>query len=256
MLAEERFSKILSIIEKEGSVNIQQLMAELDASESTVRRDLTTMAQKNQLIKVHGGAVSKNQSIRTNDEEVHQRRTLNTAEKIRIGKYAAELIRPDDFVYIDAGTTTEMIIQHIKVKKAVFVTNGITHARLLSNMGCTVYIIGGEFKAATEAIVGEEAVASLNKYNFTKGFWGTNGITVKNGFTTPEVKEAMVKRMSMLHCKEPFIVADPSKFSKISSIQFADFGQATVLTTKLQEDSYKKYKNIVEVDEYDLHSNF
>ena len=45
MLAEERFSRILSIIEAEGSATIQELMTALDASESTVRRDLITMVQ-------------------------------------------------------------------------------------------------------------------------------------------------------------------------------------------------------------------
>ena len=55
MLAEERFSRILSIIEAEGSATIQELMTALDASESTVRRDLITMDENGLLTKVHGG---------------------------------------------------------------------------------------------------------------------------------------------------------------------------------------------------------
>ena len=46
----------------------------------------------------------------------------------------------------------------------------------------------------TEAIVGEEAVSSVEKYNFTKGFWGANGISMQRGFSTPELKEALVKK--------------------------------------------------------------
>ena len=69
MLAEERFSKILSIIETEGSATMQELMAALDASESTVRRDLNTMDDNGLLTKVHGGAVAKRPSIRTHDEK-------------------------------------------------------------------------------------------------------------------------------------------------------------------------------------------
>ena len=55
MLAEERFSSILSIIEAAGSATIQELMTALDASESTVRRDLITMDENGLLTKVHGG---------------------------------------------------------------------------------------------------------------------------------------------------------------------------------------------------------
>jgi DeoR family fructose operon transcriptional repressor len=104
-----------------------------------------------------------------------------------------------------------------------------------------------EFKSTTEAIVGDEAVVTLDKYNFTKGFWGTNGITVKNGFTTPEIKEAMVKKKSMENSKEKYILADDSKFSQVSSIKFADFEDAVIITNALSNDNYKKYKNIKEV---------
>ena len=43
MLTEERFAKILSILESMGSVTVQQLMTELNASESTIRRDLNAL---------------------------------------------------------------------------------------------------------------------------------------------------------------------------------------------------------------------
>lgn len=247
MLAEERFEKILSIIEKEGSATVQQLMAELDASESTIRRDLNAMDGNGLLTKVHGGAVAKKPQIRTYDENISNRKMMNAEEKRKIAKYAAVLIQPDDFVYIDAGTTTEMMIDFIESTQAVFVTDALGHAKHLADRGFRVYILGGEFKSVTEAIVGEEAIENLDKYNFTKGFWGTNGVTPVNGFTTPEIKEAMVKKKSMENCKERYVLADSSKFSQISSIKFAEFGDAAILTTQLQQKTYQKYKNIVEV---------
>lgn len=73
-------------------------------------------------------------------------------------------------VYLDAGTTTEMIIDFLKEYDVIYVTNGITHARKLMNAGFKVHLIGGEIKAVTEAVVGEEALEQLDKYNFTKGF--------------------------------------------------------------------------------------
>ncbi len=249
MLAEERFAKILSIIENEGSVTVQQLMTELEASESTVRRDLHLLDKKGQLIKVHGGAMAKQPVFHTRDENVQNRKLLHAGEKRIIAEYAAGLIQPEDFVYIDAGTTTELVIDFIKDTQAVFVTNAIGHARKLSEKGLRVYILGGEFKSTTEAIVGEEAVLTLDKYHFTKGFWGTNGISVKTGFTTPEVKEAMVKKKSMENCKKRYVLADASKFSQISSIKFAEFSDADILTTGLRQESLKQYKNIMEVGE-------
>ena len=130
MLTEERFTRILSILESMGSVTVQQLMTELDASESTIRRDLNTLDANGQLIKVHGGAILKNTSYST-DDEVMQRRERNKGAKEKIAKYAAGLIEPGDFVYIDAGTTTDLMIDFITVRQAVFVTNAITHAKNL-----------------------------------------------------------------------------------------------------------------------------
>ena len=247
MLTEERFTRILSILESMGSVTVQQLMTELDASESTIRRDLNTLDANGQLIKVHGGAILKNTAYSTEDDEVMQRRERNKGAKEKIAKYAAGLIEPGDFVYIDAGTTTDLMIDFITVRQAVFVTNAISHAKRLAERGFTVYLLGGEFKAVTEAIVGEEAVTTLEKYNFTKGFWGTNGVSLQKGYSTPELKEAMVKKKSMENCKECFVLADESKFNQISSVTFAPFEGATVITTGLSLPAYKKCKNVIDV---------
>ena len=247
MLTEERFAKILSILESMGSVTVQQLMTELNASESTIRRDLNALDANGQLTKVHGGAILKTVAYSTKDDNVISRKEKNRDAKNKIAKYAAEQIAPGDFVYLDAGTTTELMIEYITSHQAVFVTNAISHAKRLAERGFTVYLLGGEFKAVTEAIVGEEAVAALEKYNFTKGFWGANGVTKGNGFTTPDVKEAMVKKKSMQKTKERYVLCDSSKFGEVCSISFAEFKSARIITTKIENNEYRGMKNITEV---------
>lgn len=246
MLAEERFGKILNILEEEGSVEVSVLMEKLHTSESTIRRDLNTMDAKGLLTKVHGGAVKKKNSYRTKDDLVDLRKEQHVSQKKKIAHAAAQRIEDDDVIYIDAGTTTDFMITDNLNKHAVYVTNAVGHAKKLSGIGCRVYLLGGEFKGATDAIVGEEAVCSLDKYNFTKGFFGTNGITVKQGFTTPEVKEALIKQRAMEHAKEVYILADSSKFSEVSSVTFGRMEEAVVLTEKIPEE-YKGIKNIKEV---------
>lgn len=255
MLTEERFKKILELVERNKSVSIGQLMSVLQASESTVRRDLAALHRSNKLIKVRGGALSLN-SYDTRDDSVIIRKERNLEEKNQIAAYAASLLEKNDFVYLDAGTTTELVIDFLTEKDITFVTNAVGHAKKLSQAGYTVYILGGEFKSTTEAIVGVEAVESLSKYNFTKGFWGTNGVSISRGFSTPDVKEAMVKKKAMENCRECYILSDPSKFSKISSITFAGFTSATIITTQIDNEVYLNYKNIIEVKKDDLHSNF
>ena len=249
MLTEERYGKILSLLEEQGSVKVTELMQLFDASESTVRRDLNTLDENGKLLKVHGGAILRGTVFHTQDDDVLLRRNMHRDEKAAIAKYAASLITADDFIYLDAGTTTDSMIDFMDVKPSCVVTNAVAHAKRLSELGCEVYIIGGEFKASTEAVVGAEGVECFDKYNFTKGFFGTNGINVEKGYTTPDVKEAMVKKKAMANCRQCYILGDKSKFAQISSVTFAPFASADVITTGLTLESYRKYKNIKEVEE-------
>ena len=95
--------------------------------------------------------------------------------------------------------------------------------------------------------MGEEAVSSVEKYNFTKGFWGANGISMQRGFSTPELKEALVKKRSMENCRDCYILADDSRFNQISSVTFAPFESAKIITTGLTKPAYRKSKNVIEI---------
>lgn len=122
MLAEERFREIQKYVESHGTVTVQELTDLLNTSESTVRRDLTELHKRGTLIKVHGGATTVGTSVRTRDEELSVRRDRNTEEKHKIAAYAAELIEADDFVYLDAGSSVDLLIDELNEESAVFVT--------------------------------------------------------------------------------------------------------------------------------------
>ncbi|SHJ26057.1 transcriptional regulator, DeoR family [Hespellia stercorisuis DSM 15480] len=246
-MTEERFAEILQIVNQKKSVTVQELTRHLGTSESTIRRDLTSLHKANKLIKVHGGATAIDMEYATKDAEVSVRRDLNIEEKSRIGAYAATLIQPDDFIYLDAGTSTDYLIDCIEERGAVYVTNAISHAQKLLRRGFSVYLLGGELKKTTEAIVGGEALNSLKKYNFTKGFFGTNGIDEEHGLTTPDVNEALVKEQAVKRCRESYILADSTKFGQISPVRFAEFADVLVITSELKEQKFQNKKNIVEV---------
>lgn len=249
MLSEKRYNLILEKLERESVVYLNDLVKYLNTSESTIRRDLTALDKAGLLKKVHGGAtLLKEVSINTTDDIVENRQALNIDEKLKIAEYAASLIEDNDLVYIDAGTTTELMINFINNTKAIFVTNGIVHARKLIKKKCTTYILGGELKLATESIVGAETVNSLRKYNFTKGFFGSNGVDIERGFTTPDVKEAMVKSEALHRSKKRFVLCDNSKFDEISSITFANIKEAKIITRGLENNRYRYETEILEVE--------
>lgn len=256
MLTEERFNKILKIISEQKSVTVQELTELLNSSESTIRRDLNALHKLGKLIKVHGGATAIDMDYNTKDFEVSVRYDLNKEQKKKIGAYAASLIEENDFIYIDAGTTTEFMIDYITEKSAVFVTNAITHAVKLSNRGFKVFVTGGEFKNTTEALIGNETVENLKKYNFTKGFFGANGVSKKANLSTPDVTEALTKKGALAQCRKSYILCDSSKFGKISSVTFGKLSEAIIITDKLTDEDIRKETEVVEVIWYDLYCYF
>ena len=122
MLTEERKAKILEIVNKKKSVSVPDLIKKFGVSESTIRRDITSLSREGKILKVHGGAVKLEE--RTNDDE-----------KIRIARYAASLIQSGDVVFIDAGTTTHFMLDFITEKRATYVTNAVSHAKDLVRKG-------------------------------------------------------------------------------------------------------------------------
>ena len=119
MLTEERYSKILECLNEYKTVTVTQLAEALNASESTIRRDLNSLATMKKIIKVHGGATVLNDSFNFSEHPVEAKEKMFSEEKAAIAKYAASTIRKNDFVFIDAGTTTDKMIDFITESSAI-----------------------------------------------------------------------------------------------------------------------------------------
>lgn len=248
MLTEERYSLILEQVKKNKSVKLIELCELLKISESTVRRDLTVLDQKGLLRKVHGGAISiDDSSFNLVEHDMESKSKMFAEEKNVIAAFAASLIDDGDFVFIDEGTTTEKMIDFLPNKNVTFVTNAFVHAKKMAQKGFKVYIPAGEIKTTTEAIVGAECVSSLQNYNFTKSFIGANGISFSGGISTPDRNEASVKAMVVQNSKNVYVLADHSKFDQITSVTFAQLGQVKIITDKLNDKKYLTKTNIKEV---------
>lgn len=246
VLTEERYATILRILEEKKAVTVLELTKALHASESTVRRDLTALHKSGRLYKVYGGATALDNNYSTAEEDMQTKQDLHPEEKVAIAHKAASLIGRNDFVYLDAGTTTLHLIDFLPDTSATFVTNGIQHASRLAAKGCKVFILGGKLKAATEAVVGTEALNNLKCYNFTKGFFGTNGISQNSGFSTPDSSEGIIKGAALQRCTKAYVLADQSKFNKIFPISFANISSATIITGHLLDRKYRDYTTIIE----------
>lgn len=230
MLADKRHAQILEIVNGEGSATVVDLAADLGISESTIRRDLEKLDEAGLLSKVHGGAVALDTEGVTRDIPVAERSGQHVAEKRIIAASAAELVSPRDFVFLDAGSTVDALVDALTEKRAAYATNCVSHALKLASKGFDVQVLGGKLKNATEALVGPDANAAIARYHFTLGFWGTNGVDLDAGFTTPDNYEAEVKRLSMHQTIHRFVLCDASKLGRTSLVTFAGATDAVIVT--------------------------
>lgn len=251
LLAEQRMDRILEELSRRESVSVAYLSQTIGVSEATVRRDLTELAQRGKLNKVHGGALPLRENFRGDFQgeelDMEVKRQLHTPEKKRIAQYAASLIRDDDVVFLDAGSTVMHMAEYIRASRAVFVTNSVECLQRLPRLGLRTYVLGGVLKPGTLAVIGGEAMEGLKRYNFTKAFLGINGISLDQGFTTPDPEEAMVKALAAARSRETWVLADSSKFDMITAASVFPLEQAAVITDHLRDLSYLDHTVVKEV---------
>lgn len=248
MIAEERRVRIAEMVNAHGAMSLADLMEELDASESTIRRDLSHLNKAGLLRRVHGGATKLSTfEVVLANTALEIRRSEHMPEKRAIAAYAATLIGPEDFVFLDGGSTADCLVEAITETNATYFTNSVPLALRLITKGCHTYLPGGEVSPVSEVLVGSDTVDRIRRCHFTIGFFGTNGADPQNGFTTPGVGEAAVKRVALEHSVRSYIITDSSKFKTMSLVKFASFDDATIITDHIENSGYKKAGTIVEV---------
>ena len=137
MFAEERRAEIAKLVATARRVNGAELARRYDVTMETVRRDLAALEADGKLRRVHGGAVTAEQSTSV-ESSIGSRQSMNTPEKQRIAARAYQLLRESDAgaVVLDAGSTTEILADLI-ASSDFTLKNGadriiITHALHLS----------------------------------------------------------------------------------------------------------------------------
>lgn len=246
MLTPERHQLIVSLLKENGVVKLQELVERTNSSESTIRRDLVQLEDKNILKRIHGGA-SLVQGNRVEPSYI-EKSSKNIKEKRAIAQYASQLIHEGDSIYLDAGTTSQELIPFLNHEGITVVTNAVNLIEPLLEKGITTYLTGGVVKPQTKALIGSRALESLNLYRFDKCFLGVNGIDLKYGYTTPDPEEALIKQTAMGLASECYILADHTKFNEVSFSKVSSLKDAVLITdnglTKSELESYQGHINI------------
>ena len=231
MLKSKRKEIILSRLEQNKSVTLDELTSILETSESTVRRDLDEL--ESFLKRVHGGAelpYSLGQELSNQEKAIK-----NVQKKLDIARQTAKLIAKQDVIFIDAGTTTELLIDFLPHEQLTVVTNSIHHAAKLVDRGIKTIIIGGAVKHSTDASIGQVAINQIRQITVDKAFLGMNGID-EVYLTTPDLEEAAIKEAIINNSQQTFILMDSSKIGQVTFAKVKEINDINLVTNKTDSE--------------------
>jgi DeoR/GlpR family transcriptional regulator of sugar metabolism len=234
LLREERKRKISQFIKDNKEASVPELSKLFGVSESTIRRDLEELDGQGEIQRAHGGAVSVERSAP--EPPVVHRMVENEEEKRRIGQAAARLVQDGEVIFLGSGTTTLEVARSLDDKKNLTViTNALNVAnQLAGKQNITVIVIGGLLRHSELSLVGHITEQALKELRADKVIMGMRAISVQEGLTNDYLPETMTDRAIVNFAPEVIVVADHSKFGKVSTALVAPITSVGKIVTDIR----------------------
>ena len=233
-LIQERRNRIIRYINENRKADIRQLADLLGESEITIRRDLIELEKAKKLIRVHGGAILNEQKKSVwQTSSIYNRLERNREDKERIARMAATLIHNDESLFIDGGSSNQILAPLIRdLKNMLFVTNSPDIADiLLENEENRIIQIGGEMTRDTHLTIGPDAEDNIRKYYVDKCITSVSGVDPDVGCYAAIPMEASMKRTLVSQARETILLVDSSKFSRKAFCLAFDMSKVMAVVT-------------------------
>jgi DeoR family deoxyribose operon repressor len=247
-----RFAQILEILKVHSSTTVKELSASLGVSEMTVRRDLARLASENYVKLFHGGVRFNSGSIATKRIEEDKRYMLSDEEnmmvdeKQRIARKAASLIQPNDVIFLDTGSTAELVCEYLPPDLPLMVICYTLNVmlRVYRRNNLKLILAGGYFHSNNMMFESSENVDLIRRSRVNKAFLSARGVSEPLGVTTADESEVNLKRAAIQVSQERILLVDSSKFDKVSSAYYAELKDFTMIVTDGRApEEYRKLFN-------------
>lgn len=227
----ERRGRITELIAEKGFLRVNELSDLFQVSEVTIRNDLDVLAGQGLLVRNHGGAMANTTASLTSAFD--HRASLNLEEKRRIGRAAASLVTPGETIILDAGTTVMELAKSLNgVSPLTVVTNALNVATQVGALpDVHVILVGGVLSRETISTVGYYAERDLGELVAQKVFLGAHTVEWESGVTSPSIEVAQVKRAMIRAARQVILLADSSKWGRVTFAKVVPLTTVHVLVT-------------------------
>ncbi|MGD0346140.1 MAG: DeoR/GlpR family DNA-binding transcription regulator [Terracidiphilus sp.] len=230
MKAAERQLRIRQMLETRDFIDSETLGRELEASESSVRRDLDILEQDGVLKRVYGGAVSvQAPANRAFDYTVESFRLSD--EKSRIARLTAGLIENGQTVILDGGSTVAAVARELAAKSLHIVTNSLPIAESLETLrNIELTLTGGYLDPRLRVMLGPFCEQMLGAIRADAVIMGIGGIT-EAGLSNNNTLVVGSEQKMIEVASRVIIVADHTKFGRGGMIPVAPLAAAQIVVS-------------------------
>lgn len=225
LLTEERRREILSILDQNGRVTVEEVVQKFGISAVTARSDLDALARSGNLIRSHGGGIRP--LTAAPEHSLTARKAMHHEEKVRIAYAAVQLIRPLQTVILCSGSTSAELARQIFLstpENITVITYALNVATALAEIpNISLVMLGGFLRCPSTALVGPHAEQMLESLHADHCFLNTVGLDADIGLTTLDIMEAQLNQRMIKAATEVTVMADSSKFGHRSLSLIADF---------------------------------
>jgi len=230
-----RHHHILDIARRTGNVSVDALAAEMGVTPQTIRKDLNILARRSMLSRVHGGAVVTS-GVDNLDREA--RRHVAAGAKAAIGAAAAALVPNGASLFINIGTTTEAMAQHLRDHRDLLViTNNLNVVEILARQP-TIQVIaaGGKVRPSDGAVVGALAMDFIRGFKVDYALIGASAVDSTGTILDFDVDEVRVSQTIIAQSRTVILGVDQSKFGRAAPVSIGGVDAVDYLVTDRLDD--------------------
>lgn len=212
----DRKTKIVEIVNKKGSISVNELADILGTSQVTVRKELTDLDDKGLIKREHGYA------IKLDNNRIDNRIGINYGLKKAIAYIAADSISDGETVMIESGSTNTLLAEAIsKTKKNVtIITNSTYIANYIQEYKETqVILLGGFYQRESQVNTGPLTKWCAEQFMVDKIFVGIDGYDNQEGFSVIDLNRAETVRDMSKSAKNICVITDSTKFEEKSTVK-------------------------------------
>ncbi len=219
-----RKTHILKIIARSGQISVNDLSNELNVCVETIRRDLNFLEQKGELVRVHGGAMSK--LYKDEGTSFNNRASSNISDKKFLVDKVISNIYEGSVIGLDASSSSWLVAQAIPNIKCTIVTNSINNINVLfGKNNISIISLGGYYSDKYKAFYGLIARNALAQLSLDLSVISCMGFDESSGVWDSNEYTYEIKKMFIEVSEKVILLADKSKYKKKGLFKICDFNE-------------------------------